>query len=421
MAESRRSVPKPRISKVPSPEPLVILRPTQGCEVLSLRCDAHPVILFAATFLSGSFYCGTNPGNLLASQLLMAGTPSMGRLEIETTLEKIGAIVEISSNREFSTISLDCLSKNFSGALDFLSQVILEPSFPEDEFLVSRGILTNRCRQRMAKNDSLCRSLAHEKLFGPSHPFGIVHTPELVEGVKLEDVRSYYQQQFFSKPKFLISGKFDDSHLEALVRFFQKLPEVERKVASYPTKPSYKEYYVKRKDSKQISLKFLSFCIGHDHDDIHKLHIANIMLGGFFGSRLMQRVREKMGLTYGIHSFIARRRSMSFWSLECESSLEKMNMAKEAILEEIQKMAQTPVSKKELETLKKFLLGKLLFSTSDLFKRSSLYGSLFLLGKDESYLKDYQHAIQSCEAQDLSQMIQEHIVTPPRVEVIVGP
>jgi zinc protease len=102
-------------------------------------------------------------------------------------------------------------------------------------------------------------------------------------------------------------------------------------------------------------------------DHIPVVLMNYILGGGGFGSRLMQRLREEKGLTYGVSSDFHLREQTGYFYIECQTVLERMNEAVREILAEVERMRQDGVSDAELESARRFFTGSLplSFQTGD--------------------------------------------------------
>jgi zinc protease len=95
-----------------------------------------------------------------------------------------------------------------------------------------------------------------------------------------------------------------------------------------------------------------------DDPDFFAAYVANQVIGGSgFASRLMDEVREKRGLTYGVGSYLVPRDLGATWQGGFSSANEKVADAIKVTKDEWAKMASDGVTDKELEEAKTYLTG----------------------------------------------------------------
>jgi predicted Zn-dependent peptidase len=137
------------------------------------------------------------------------------------------------------------------------------------------------------------------------------------------------------------------------------------------------------------------------HEDYFKISLTNLILGGYFGSRLMKNIREEKGLTYGIHSSITPFRTYSLFKISSECNAQLTNEVKNEIEIEIKNLQTVLVSKEELQTAKNYLIGSLLRNFDGPFNIADRFKSNLDLKGREGFYKDYFKAIHQTSSEDI--------------------
>jgi predicted Zn-dependent peptidase len=94
---------------------------------------------------------------------------------------------------------------------------------------------------------------------------------------------------------------------------------------------------------------------------------VNHLLGGFFGSRLMKNIREKKGLTYGIHSSLQPYLKDGMWTISADINKANRELAFSEIRNEMKWLCEQPVSEEELAICKNHFLGSLVADVANPF------------------------------------------------------
>jgi predicted Zn-dependent peptidase len=97
-----------------------------------------------------------------------------------------------------------------------------------------------------------------------------------------------------------------------------------------------------------------------NNPDWPAMFLLNTVLGGYFGSRLMKNLREKRGLTYGVHSSVESLKYHGYLSISLETEKKNVKKALKQIYREIDILRQETVPEAELQMVKNYTGGYLL-------------------------------------------------------------
>ena len=98
------------------------------------------------------------------------------------------------------------------------------------------------------------------------------------------------------------------------------------------------------------------------HPDVVAVSVMNTMLGGFFGSRLNQNLREDKGYTYGARSSIGPDEVVARFSARASVRNEVTDSSLVEFLSEIRTMVETPAPDSTLQFVKNYLNGSFALS-----------------------------------------------------------
>ncbi|MFT4739097.1 MAG: zinc protease, partial [Paraglaciecola sp.] len=177
---------------------------------------------------------------------------------------------------------------------------------------------------------------------------------------------------------------------------------------------------IEQQDSEQVSLRQGMFSLSKKDLAIHTLGIANTMLGGYFGSRLMKSIREEKGYTYGIYSTLVHTIDHSYWMLGSELVKEHKQDALDQIEKELEKLATVPPDVRELETMKNYLKGKLLSSVDSIFTKIGMIKGLKLYGLSDDYFEQYLQTINSIKPDDINLAVNKYLQQAEKTKVLIG-
>lgn len=386
-----------------------------GLELYVVDQGTQPILLFEIEIPTGRWTEPTPGLTYYVAKILTEGTGKRSSEQIAETFDFYGSHLEITPTLDHVNIKLYTLKKFFLDLIRLLAELLFESSMPEKEFEVLKKIRIQQIRQQQAKNDAYAGLKFREILYGEIHPYGLIIDDAAAQTISLEDVKAFYPS-FLVKPTFYLAGMIDNSTIEAVKQAFSQrnyqMPGIQHKIPI----ESGSSTSVIREGSTQASLRQGHLIISRHHQDTHLLKITNTLFGGFFGSRLMKNIREEKGLTYGIHSSIIHLDHSSYWSVSTEVLKEKLEMASEEILKELEKLQNQLVSIEELKTVTSYLKGKYVTSFDTPFNTLNMIKNLQSGKLDDEYYETFLQTLDTITPEQVCEIAQKHL----RVDKIIN-
>ena len=147
----------------------------------------------------------------------------------------------------------------------------------------------------------------------------------------------------------------------------------------------------------------------NNHKDNYKAKIASFILGGSgFGSRLMEEIRVKRGLAYSAFGNISIAKSHSYFTGYLQTKVINQHKAKKLIIKIIKDFVKHGVTKDELESAKKFLLGSEPLRTETFSQRQNRAFNLYYKGLKSNYPEKELELFQNLTLEDLNKFIKSH-------------
>jgi predicted Zn-dependent peptidase len=177
---------------------------------------------------------------------------------------------------------------------------------------------------------------------------------------------------------------------------------------------------VKKEKSNQATLRVGRKIINRSHADYRKLQLVNLVLGGYFGSRLMKNIREDKGLTYGIYSVLESYLDDGCFYVEADVNNDKTHIAIEEIYKEINTLCVELVPEKELSTAKNYLLGSLLRSIDGPFTIVDRNRILLDYRFKSNYYDEFIEIINTTTAEEIRDLCNKYFKPENLVEIVCG-
>ncbi len=417
-----------------SPEPFLQAMPPVQRIVLPNRLillvgEDHSLPFVTLQFLTDSGTRRDPPGkeglaNLTARGLLW-GTSKRDLNAIYQELDFMGASLTSSSGRDYATLTLRVLKKDFDKGLGILMDVLTQPTFPEDE--LRREVEKTLASIQAAEDDpedvaekEFLKTLFPNSRYG--HP--IEGTKESLKRITREDLFEFYRRYYHPNNAILvIVGDITGDEIRSRV-----LPQFE----TWPSEKGPEERFVVAFSDQKKTVKIdrpitqANIILGHrgvsrDNPDYYALTVMNYILGGGgFSSRLIDEIRVKRGLAYSVASFFDPGRYPGSFQIVLQT---KNASAREAIalsFQGMERIRKEPVSEKELEGAKKYLMGSFPMRLDTQGKLVNFLGQVEYYGLGLNYPESYPSVIQAVTRDDVLRVARTYLHPESIILVVVA-
>ncbi len=358
--------------------------------------------------------------------LLQQGTHKRTAREIADEIEFLGADLTASSSVDVGSLTLTLMSKHLEKGIEILADVVLNPSFLESEIEFVRQQSLSRLQFSKADATRLSFEAFNRLIYAP-HPYGnpSLGTYESLMALTREQLLEFYRKYFLANRAFItVAGDVEMSSLIALLeKYFGAWAggECEEPALELPRKRTQREVRIVKKDGAvQSVLNIGHLSIARNHDDFIPLYVANMILGGYFGSRLNMNLREKQGFTYGIRSGFDALRLAGDFNISTQVRNEVTGEAIEQILFEVNRLLQDGVTEKELSAAKRYITGNFLIQNEASSSIAVRLANIELYGLPKSYYNTYIEAVNAVERQHICDVLARHLHPELFLFVIAG-
>ncbi len=391
----------------------------------TIHGGSQDVLKFDFSFQAGTLH---QPAPLIASltnSMLNEGTKNMTAAEIAEKLDYYGAYIAFSTSIFNATITLYTLSKYADKTLQIVEDMIKNSTFPEKEF---RTILQNRKQRFLVEQEKTnvkAKNKFNEIMYGKNHPYANQISLSDFDNIDLEDLKKFYNNLYaYDNGKIIVSGKTDDTTNELLEKYFgktlwkgniiggQQHDEVELS--------QNKNTFIHKPDAVQSSIRIGRPIFQREHPQYATLQLFNLILGGYFGSRLMKNIREDKGYTYGIYSIVMAHQTTSHFCIISDVGKDVCADAIKEILHEIKVLRENLVPDAELELVKNYFVGDLLRHLDNPFALSESLKNNLVFNIDNSYYQKLLKKVQQVSAEDILDLAQTYFNPDDLYMVVCG-
>lgn len=400
----------------------------EGARVLFVEAPELPMFDLRLTFAAGSSRDAGLPGlALLTNAMLNEGVEGKDVDAIAEAFEGLGAQFGNGAYRDMALVSLRSLSAvdKREPALALFSQVVGQPSLPADSLERIRNQLLAGLEQQKQNPGKLASLELFARLYG-QHPYASPTngTFDSLPRIGLDELRRFHQQAY-AAGNLVIALVGDLSRAEAeqiAAQLSSRLPKGPALAAlPVPEQPDIRRQHIEY-PSKQTHLLLAQLGISRGDPDYAALYLGNQILGGGgFGTRLMEEVREKRGLTYGIYSGFTPMSAAGPFVISVQTRAEQTEGTLALIRQLVSDYLAEGPTEAELERSRREITGSFPLSTASNADIASQLGSIGFYNLPSSFLEDFTDEIQRLSLQQVKEAMQRHLSPERFVIVTAGP
>ncbi len=418
---------------LPGPETVREVHLPNGMQALIRENHASPTVVIGGAVRGGALYEPPDRCGLAAftASMLERGTTERTFSELSEDLEAIGAEIGFAAGRYTIGFDAKCLAEDLPHVLARLAEMISRPAFPEVQVERLRGQILTSIHQRDNNTGQRAAQAFSETAYGPDHPFGrqAGGTTESIAAISRDELATYYER--LVRPEngsVVLVGAVPVAAAAAIlgetVGAWQPAGEgpPPPAVAEPLPLPERREARVELPGKTQTDIVLGNPAISRRHPDWLPASLANIVLGVFgLMGRLGENVRDRRGLAYYAHSRLAGGLGPGPWFAAAGVNPANVDEAIDAILAEMYRLRDEPVSEEELADVRAFVTGSLplRLETNAGVVRSLLDIALYDLGLD--YLQRFGELVAAVTPSDVQRAARAYL-HPDRAAVgIAGP
>ncbi len=379
---------------------------------------------------------------MCANQLTRSGTATMTAEQVEARVASLGAQLESSAGGggggffglggvpigpTEGRATLNLLAKDLDEGLGLLTSCLKSAAFQPDRLKLYKDQVLQNMKRRNDESGDIEEREWGALLRGEDHWSNHWTTKASIESITPDDLKAF-QKRYVGPRNFIlaVAGDFDRATMvKKLEAAFAKWPVPGEKPATpaAPVAPAQAGWFMVEKDVNQGRVSIGLPALDRYDADWAAARIMNDVLGGGgFTSRLVNRIRSDEGLAYSVNSRIEGGTYYAEpWRLVFQSKVRSVAYATEIAMTEIGKMRDSLITPTELEASRNKFVESLpvQFETA-----SAIAGSLAveeLTGryeKDPTYFADYAKRLQAVTAADV-QRVAKRLLDPTKMTVLM--
>lgn len=303
----------------------------------------------------------------LTADLLMAGTKTKTKEQIQDRLDQLKSSIDANFSRQNLIISVETYKNSYAEVMDILKDIVTNSTFPQNELTKSIAENTTTLEGQLKDPQALAQNEL-QRIIMPYSKESIYYTASLQEKidntrkVTREEVVNFYNNLMGANTGFgTVLGNLDPkvakNSLESTFgKWTAKSKYAEIKPTFFETKKIDKNFLTPDKENA-MAFGMESFKMDQKSNEYPALLLANEMLGsgGFLAARLPMRLREKEGISYGAGSFlnVPVSNDVAYWGYYSLLNPTKRDAVEKAVKEEVALALKDGFTAEEVATNKK--------------------------------------------------------------------
>ena len=399
-----------------------------GAKVYFVESHEVPMALMRVSFDAGS---SRDPLALpglasFTSSLLDEGTAEMRSEAIAEALDRSGGSVSAFAEREQAGIVLKTLSDPALRAqvTALAVKILSQPIFPEDALERNRRLTQAAILENREDPETIAEERFSQAVYG-DHPYAhpVIGSADAVTRFSRQAVLDFYQRHYQTEGAVVaIVGDLSRAEAEIWAKtLLANLPKGERLSPIAPAPAAQAKKLFIKMPVNQTSIVMGQAAEMRTDPEYFPLLVGNYTLGGGgFGSRLMEEVREKRGLSYGVYSYFAPMQQKGPFQAGLQTATAQAGAALEVMQQTIKAFLQDGPSAVELRAARDNLTGGFplrIDANSKILDYLSLIG---IYGLPLDYLDQFQRRVEQVNAAAVKKAFSSHLDLTQMVIVAVG-
>jgi len=369
-------------------------------------------------------------GQVIASELtrglLGRGTANLTRQQLDdelTRLKVTGDLMNFQASR--ATVA---------DALKLAQSVLQQANFPPSEFdQLKREILTE-LQSKLDDPGERSRDamLTHFSTYPVGDPRRHIPLSERIEAVKntsLDDVHRFFDGFWgTARGEIALVGDFDAARIEPLLveqfgAWKSKAP-YERLLNDFVDVPATRIFIDTPDKENAFYRARIALDLRDDDPDAPALVLANRIIGGGSGlhNRLVDRIRQKDGLSYGIGAglLVNGRDRAASWGIGAISAPQNVNRVEQEVREELERVLRDGFTDDEIRQAKQGYREERVLGRSDDHALAAAWTGNLDLDRTYEFTRRFESQVEALTAEQMHAVIRKYLDLSKMTVVVAG-
>lgn len=374
-----------------------------GPVVISERMETVRSVAVGLWFRQGSVHESVSERGIshLLEHMVFKGTGRRSARELAGEIERVGGAMDAYTGHESTAYQARVPDEHLGLAVDVLADLAFHPVLRRRDLELERQVVLEELAGLEESPEDVAFELYAAELFG-SHPYGarVAGHAENVRALELGGLKRLHETAYRGANSIVAAaGRLDHQALveavEAAVPGGGGVPQ------GGPPAPEGRSVHrqTERCGGRQVHLVAGGTTVSHSDPLRYAMVLVDQALGAGMSSRLFQRIREERGLAYTVYSFASFYGSGGHAGAYLSTGPERSRAAREALLEELRRVAEAGLDPEELDATKRQLKGQVMLALESPVARMNRLAAVELYGEEYRTLDEIGARIERVDAE----------------------
>jgi len=398
-----------------------------GMTLLIKENHALPVVTVNMIIKAGAINEPPDKAGLahMTAGLLTKGAAGKSATDISEAIEFVGGSLSVGGGTDYSTASLKILKKDVDVGFYLLGQVLKYPDFKEEEIERFRDQVKAGITRGEQDPGTVASKAFSRTVFGDGHPYGwpAEGTLETVDSITRDDIVGFHDK-YYTPGNIIMAvvGDITPAEVKALLdRHLGSWGESKPQEVKLPETPSPegREYVTIDRDVTQANILMGHRGVKRENPDYYALIVMNYTLGGGgFVSRILDKIRDDMGLAYSAYSYFLPSKYDGVFRVGMETKNESAKLAIDETLKLVEQMRETGITDEELQDAKDYITGSFPRKQDTNSKIASLLTQVEYYNLGLDYFDMYEREIKKVTKEDVLRVARKYL-HPDNIYIVV--
>jgi len=353
--------------------------------------------------------------------MLFKGTKRRSAKMIAEEIESYGGYLNAFTSKEHTCYYSKGLSENLGRTFSVLSDIIQNPLFKEKHIRKEAGVVIDELKDIDDNPEEVLYDKFEEIIFsGNRLSYPVIGKEKNIKNFRSEDLFNYHSSKY-NTDGLLIVASGNVRH-DQLINLAEKYI-VERKTSRRKSRDKFNHKKVEdafiEKDVQQVHTIIGRATYGYNNKRRIPVRFLSALIGEGSSSRLFLAVREKLGITYQINSFINSYFDTSAFGIYFSTNQQQYARVIDIIFKEFKRLKEMPVTEKELRKVKEYLKGGILLSLESTTNRMMRIANSILYYDKVFSVEDYLSKIDRITTEDVQRAANDLLSDSKLIKVIL--
>jgi predicted Zn-dependent peptidase len=346
--------------------------------------------------------------------MFFKGTPTRDAKRINRDADLIGAKLNAWTGHDHTNYHITVLQENFEKGFELLSDIYLNATFPADELEKERTVILSEMRRYDDDPGSYLSDRAVEDFCENGLAHKVIGTEISVKNLTRETLIQF-KNRFYGGDNVLISivGDVEWESVKHIVTQYFKNHSCE-----YPCHLATTQYRqgfleLKKAEIQEAQYQLLYPALPHNHPKAVAQNVMSFVLGGNASALLFERIREELGLCYGVYSRVYHFEAFNFVEISTGCSEKDLGTLHTEVVQIVDRFKRTKIDEERLEMVKAALLSSFYMGLESSAGLNNFLILSYLRGETGDFVQNRIREIKAVTREDILQLAEETFSVAP--------